>query len=221
MLASDLNNPEFVGAVNPDSALAVTFRWDKRLNEFRSKEEGRPIYDWMDWIHIQVPGNQLTDINRPAESRDKLRFPIQWARYQAAKEGGTVIGVGTPLEQWPLIGREVAESLRYFKFFTVENIAEAADGAIQGIGMAGGMDPLALKEKARAWLKAARTDADATKQAELLEQKEKEIAELRAKQEETNAKIDALMNMLQQQQAQAHDGEEVRRGPGRPRKEAA
>ena len=100
MLASDLNNPEFVGATNPDSALAVTFRWDKRLNEFRSKEEGRPIYDWMDWIHIQVPGNQLTDINRPVESRDKLRFPIQWARYQAAKEGGTVVGVGTPLEQW-------------------------------------------------------------------------------------------------------------------------
>ena len=67
MLASDLNNPEFSGATNPDAALAVEFRLDKVLNEFRSNQEGRPMYDWVDFVRICVPGNNLSVIDRPAQ----------------------------------------------------------------------------------------------------------------------------------------------------------
>lgn len=197
MLASDVNNPEFVGASNPDSALIVTFRWDKKLNEFRSKEEGRPIYDWMDWIRIEIPGNNLCNVDRPVYAADKLRFPIQWARYEQVKSGGPTITAGTPLEQWPMVSREIAEALRYFKFYTVENIAEASDGALQGIGMAGGMAPLALRDRAQAWLRAAKGQADATKLAEENAEKDKQIEELRRGQEEMQEQMRALLAAVQ------------------------
>lgn len=218
MLASDMNNPEFVGAQNPDSALAVAFRWDKKLNEYRSKEEGRPIYDWMDWIRIEVPGNNLTNVDRPVYPADKLRFPIQWARYEQVKNGGPLMTAGTPLEQWPLVSREIAEALRYFKFYTVENIAEASDGALQGLGMAGGMAPLTLRDKAQAWLRAAKGSADATKAAEEIAEKDRQIEELRKGQEEMQAQMRTLLNAVRAQSASSS----AKAKPGRrPREKSA
>ena len=207
MLASDVNNPEFSGASNPDAALHKEFRLDKILNEFRSNQEGRPIYDWVDFVRICVPGNNLSVIDRPAHAGDKARFPLEWARYEQSKEGAAVDMVGTPIAQWPLIGRDQAESLRFHKFYTVESIANASDQMVQRLGMAAGMDPYTLRQKAQAYLRAAEQTADAVNREDEIRKKDEEIAALREQQEVMAAQLAELMN--------------DKRGPGRPRKEAA
>ena len=206
MLASDLNNPEFSGASNPDAALAVEFRLDKVLNEFRSNQEGRPMYDWVDFVRICVPGNNLLVIDRPAHAGDKQRFPIHWARYEQSKEGAVEV-VGTPIAQWALIGRDQAESLRFHKFYTVETIANSSDQMVQRLGMAAGMDPYTLRQKAQAYLRAASDTAEAVNREDELRKKDEEIAALREQQEAMAAQLAELMA--------------DKRGPGRPRKEAA
>jgi hypothetical protein len=201
MLASDLQNPEFAGATNPDSALHVEFRYDKLLNEYRSQQEGRPVYDWMDCIRIQVPGNNLTVIDRPAHSGDKHRFPLHWARYEQSKETPGQVE-GTPIDQWALIGRDQAETLRYNKFFTVEAIANASDQMITRIGMGAGMDPYSLRKKAQAYLQAAKATAEGVNREDELRERDEKIA----KQQE----------MLEAMQAQLAELTAQKRGPGRP-----
>lgn len=205
MLASDLNNPEFSGASNPDSALHVEFRYDKVLNEFRSQQEGRPIYDWTDWVRISVPGNNLSVIDRPAHNGDKMRFPMHWARYEQSRETPGQVD-GTPIDQWALIGRDQAETLRYFKFYTVESIASASDQMITRIGTAGGMDPYTLRTKAQAFLQAAKATAENVNREDELRKRDEQIA----KQQE----------MLEAMQAQLAELTAQKRGPGRPAKAA-
>ena len=205
MLASDLQNPEFSGATNPDSALHVEFRHDKLLNEFRSQQEGRPIYDWMDFVRISVPGNNLSVIDRPAHNGDKMRFPLHWARYEQSKETPGQVE-GTPIDQWALIGRDQAETLRYFKFFTVESIAGASDQMITRLGSGAGMDPFTLRTKAQAYLQAAKVAAEGVNREDELRKRDEQIA----KQQE----------MLEAMQAQLAELTAQKRGPGRPAKAA-
>lgn len=207
MLASDINNPEFAGAANPDSALWVEFRHDKIMDEFRSQQEGKPVYRWCDFVKIMVPGNNLSIIDRVATDADKARFPLHWARYQQSKETPVDV-IGTPIDQWTLIGRDQAESLRYNKFFTVESIANASDGALSRLGMAAGLDPFTLRTRAQAYLQAAKTGADAASREDELRKRDEQIAKQQAQIEAMQAQMQALLE------------HQNKRGPGRPPKAA-
>lgn len=163
MLASDANNPQFVGAHNPDAALVVKF-YSKAVHQpYESQKQGRPIYLDVDFIQIFTPGNQLNIIDTPARPEHKTRFPQQWAMYEQGK--GTGMEMGTPLNQWPQLSSAQAEELRGVKFYTVEQIANASDGQLQSIGMAGGMDVHVLRARARAFLDAAAGNAPTEKLA--------------------------------------------------------
>lgn len=164
MLASDLNNPEFTGAINPDSRLAVNFYSRLVQNNFKTEKEGRPIYESKDYVKIFIPGDSTTVIDTPVTEEYKKRFPLHWAHYQ--NTGGGSKDIGTPLIQWPLISAVVAKELEHFNFKTVESVAFASDQQIQSIGMAGGMSPLALRDKAKSFLAFAKDSAVADKQAE-------------------------------------------------------
>ena len=173
MLASDAQNPNFVGAHNPDAALAVRFYSRAVQNNFETSKQGRPIFQDVDYIEITTPGNQLNIIDTPVREQHKMRFPLQWAAYQNAHSGDQR-EIGTPLKQWPLLTLAQAEELRGIKFFTVEGIANASDLQINNIGMIGGMAPQALRERAKAYLQAAAGTANvehqATENAKLQEQ---------------------------------------------------
>src|ERR1035437_7478036 len=134
MLASDDNNPEFAGARNPDSLLHVRFYERALPNNFRSVEEGRPIYDNITFIEIHTPGNQLNIIDRPKRQEDELRFRPQWQFFKDAHSDDPA-KQGTPLSQWPLVDIAKAEMLKALKFFTVEQVAFASDEQIAHIGM--------------------------------------------------------------------------------------
>jgi len=191
-LASDIDNPQFAGAVPDTTGLGVRFFKDVRRNEFQSEQQGRPIFEDVTMIHIVLPGNNLFDVKEVVREDHKRRFPLQWAAFQNAQDGKDPMMIGTPLEQWPLIGRAQAEELKGMKFFTVESVANASDATLARMGMAGGMAGHALRERAQRFLEVARDNSAVNKQAE-------EIERLRNEQRAKDAEHAAALEKMQRQ----------------------
>lgn len=189
-LESDLANPNFAGARNPDDLLWVQFSIKPIRNTFRSENEGRPIFEDQLWIEIRVPGNALTIIERPALEADKLRFPRQWAYFQQT-HGTDGQNIGTPLSQWPLLRPSQVEELRALKFYTVEQVAFASDAQLSSMGMGPGMSPLSFRERAKLYLETARDNAVATRQAEEIKKRDEAIASMKAELEKLSAIVSA------------------------------
>ena len=188
-----------------DQSLFVRFYQKEVQNNFLTTENGRPIFQMVDCVRIEVPGDRLNIVDTEATEEYKKRFPIQWAQYQNEKSQGTPSDMqGTPLTQWPLLTAAQAAELKHFKFYTVEQIAASSDTQIQQIGMLTGMAPFAFRDKARAYLGQAGDSALVQKQAEELAKQNQTIADLQAQ-------IASIASRL---------GDE-KRGPGRPKKEPA
>ena len=171
-----------------DGRLAIKFYKYVQEDVAATVAEGRPICKEIDYIKIIVPGDTLSEIDRPVYESDKTRFPIQWANYMN-RVGDSGKYEGTPLTEWNLISRSQAEELRGRKFYTVEQIAGASDQQLQSIGMAAGMSPYTFRDKAKAFLDSAKTVADLTN-------REEELATLRAENARIKAETDAKMEAM-------------------------
>ena len=177
MLASDARNTEFIGAHDPDSLLAVTFYMRAVQNNFETLKQGRPIFTDRLFVKIMTPGNDLNIIDTFATEVDKKRFPRQWAHFQNSNTGDSR-EVGTPVGQWPLLTLAQGEELKGAKFFTVEQIAGASDLQLQSVGMIAGMNPMTLRDKAKAYLSAASGTALPQLQAEEIAKRDQQIKDL-------------------------------------------
>lgn len=191
-VASDLDNTDFAGAVNPDSRLAVQFYTRPLQNEFESDKQGRPIFQDVDFVKIFVPGDTTTIIDVPVREEHKKRFPLHWAHFQN-KHGGDSKEIGTPLSQWPRLSASQVEELRALKFYTVENIAAASDANLQRLGMVAGMSPYAFRDHAIRFLNIAKGDASAQAAEERVKALEAENAKLREDTEKKMAELQAQM----------------------------
>ena len=191
MIASDVNNPNFVGARNPDDALWAEFYDDTVLQTFLSQQEGRPIYHDVVKIRIRVPGNDMTVIDRPMEPQDKIRFPRQWLFYENKASDGA--HPGTPLRELPGLTKSVVENLRVAGFHTVEQVSAASDVSMQNLKMAVGMDPLAFRLRCQVFLNAAAENAPLTQMSAELEKRDAEMANLKAQLEAQNAMLAKLI----------------------------
>lgn len=190
MLATDDNNPEFVGARNPDSLLHVRFYERALANNFQSEKQGRPIFDTVVFIEIHTPGNQLNIIDRPKIKQDEFRFLQQWQHYVATHSDDPA-KQGTPLSQWPLLDVAKVEMLRAMKFFTVEQIAYASDEQINHLGMLAGMSPLSFRDRAKAYLEVARD-------ASVVSAREAELKDANAKLEAQAVEMAAMKAQMAQ-----------------------
>lgn len=213
MVASDLNNPEFAGATNPDARLVAQFYSKPVKMNFESQKQGRPIFADVDYVRIFVPGDATSIMDAPVREDHKARFPVQWAHYQN-KHGGDAKEIGTPLAQWPRITPAQAEELRALKFYTVESVANASDANIQRIGMIAGMSPYKFREHAQRFLQVAEGDSVAQAAEARVKALEEENAKLR---EEMKAQMEEVRAMMS---AQTKPADEAPRKPGRPRKDA-
>lgn len=202
MLASDVANPEFVGAYSPDSRLTVQFYSKPVEIPFQTEKQGRPIFEDRTYVKIFTPGDNLNQIDRPKRDDDEQRFPLQWAQY---KNKNVEQVVGTPISQWPLVSASKAEELKYMKFFTVESIAFASDEQISHLGMIAGMQPMAFREKAKQFLAVSQN-------ASILSERE---AQLKQQQELMAAQAEQLKIMQEQINAL-----QSKKKPGRPPKQA-
>lgn len=179
MLATDLNNPDFAGAINPDSKLSVQFYCRPVRNNFQSEKEQRPIFEDKDYVKIFIPGDATNIIDAPVTEEHKQRFPMHWAHFKNSTSGEA--NVGTPITQWPLVSRSMAEELKAVKFFTVESVALASDAQLQSIGMKAGMSPMSFREAAKAYLAVAKDAGIVARQAAENKALQEQLAALTAK----------------------------------------
>jgi hypothetical protein len=117
--------------------------------EFRSKQEGRPIFEDREFVRIIIPGDRRSMAVEPVNDEHKARWAAQ---YEAFKEGREMPLEGTPLSQWTPISRSAVEEFAYFHIRTVEDLAAVNDLQLQQLGM-GSRD---LRQKAKLFLEVAK-----------------------------------------------------------------
>lgn len=215
MLASDLNNPEFSGARDPDSGLYVEFYWNEPIDGWASREASSKAQrnvvvklPKQPFVRIMVPGDKTSEFTCAVEEAHKMRFPRQWLSWQIAEGliGGEEDIPGWKLTDWNELNQDMCRELQYLRFTTVEQLAGASDKQIQGIGMGG----LQLREKARV---ALRNKMGAETRA-AIESRDAENVALKERMELMQAQITQLI------ENQSAAGQEVvKRGPGRPPRE--
>lgn len=160
-----------------DSALMVRF-YERELEvPFETSVQGRPIFRMADFVRIETPGDRLNIIDTIADSGHKKRFPQQWAQYQNEKTSEQV--QGTLLRDWPLLNAAQARELTHYKFYTVEQIAQASDQQLNGIAMMVGQNATSFREKARAYIANAKDSAVVQAQSDELRKRDQEIQDLK------------------------------------------
>jgi len=190
---------------NPKAGLWVEFYPGKRYNEFRSKESGKPEFDLIPFIKKCNPGDPTNVIERPMNDSDRDEWPQQWAAYE--RRTSYRPETGTPVEDWPRLDVATVAKLKALEFHTVEQIAEASDQQCQRIGMG----CFELRTKAAAYVAAAKDSSLVQKQAEDLALRDQRIADLEATVLRLGSQLEAIQTL---------QGEPIKRGPGRPPKEA-
>ena len=193
-----------------DKGLFVEFRDEPIYNEFQSLATGKPHYDTKVMVKIYTPGDKTKVVDRLArlsdeEARslgippDSVRWPTQWAAYQ---RGQKAVMHGTPLSEWAKLNRQQVQEFNAFNLWTVEQLAEVSDVALDGLGHGG----RSLRDAAIAFLDQAKDASYVTKleskHAQEMEAMQRQIAELRAS-----------------MQGPDLGDEPAKRGPGRPRRE--
>lgn len=153
-----------------DETLYVKFYPGSRINQKKSKEEGRPIYDDTPYVQIMSPGNNRSRIDRPVQEEDKTRFVKQWDAFNSGDEEQLS---GTPLEHWPLMSTGQIEEMKYFKVFTVEQLANVSDANAQKF-----MGLHSLRKKAKEYLARAAEEAPLQRLQSELDVRDKKIEEL-------------------------------------------
>lgn len=117
-----------------DASMLCIFYKRAIHNEIKSAQAGRPIFDDIDFVKIQHPGERLNIVEREANALDKRRWPAQWSAYAAGKDQ---VAEGTPLGLlFPRHPSTIA-MLQAIGFMTVEHLASASATAIDAIGMHG------------------------------------------------------------------------------------
>lgn len=194
-IASDLNNRNFSGPVNPDSLLHVEFYWHEPEDVHKSEAAGKIVrLPKMPYVRIQNPGDKTSIMESPVLEQHKRRWPEKWLYWQMKE--GIIEGVGEvpgwKIEEWTHLNQEQVRELKFQRFSVVEQLAGASDEQVQKIGMGG----LALREAARQALR-SRMGAEVKEE---MQKKDAEIAALKAKdaeKEERLARLEALLTKPQ------------------------
>lgn len=209
MLASDLQNPEYVGSANPDEKLFVEFYMHKPEDPNKSAVAGKRIYgEETPYVRIQVPGDKTTVIETPVVEEHKRRWPQKYLYFQMQNGliGGDASIPGWRVEEWDYLTPDQVRELQYMRFSVVEQIAGASDAQVQRLGMGG----VGMRDAARKALR----DRMGAETREELAKKDAELAEMR----ERMAKLEALVMQAQQPAQPLVEPTEAPKKRGRPKK---
>jgi hypothetical protein len=135
--------------------VGVAFGLWPRLDKKATQEAGHDVYRDCEYVRISIPGDRSTLYFQPATDMDRKRFPKAYAVF---KGSGKEALQGMPIEQWPVVSRSLAMTLRACNIRTVEALAAVHDGHVDKLGF----NARELREKARAWLAQAKDGAAAT-----------------------------------------------------------
>lgn len=151
MIEADLSMTNM--ALNPrqggsdEHSVYAEFYMHPRLNQAKSREAGRQIFEDTPYVKIMIAGDKDSIVKRPVRERDKQRFPTKWQAFQNQEVQPMV---GTPLAEWAGCNRSMVEEFKQFGIRTVEDLVNMPDSQaskFMGINM--------LRTKAKAFLKDA------------------------------------------------------------------
>ena len=177
--------PNMSGPQPGDESLAVRFFFQPQQNTAKSKLEGRPIFEEMEFVEIAVPANKDSVVIRPATARDIDRFPRHYEAFKNRTDQAAV--EGTPLSAWPQVTRAQVEELAFFKVRSVEqlaNINDADAGKFMGIN--------ALRDSARVFLEQSKQDQPIAELNAKNSDLEAQIAQMQKDHDALTAKIDNM-----------------------------
>jgi len=170
-------------------------------NQFKSEQEGRPIFEMKCYIRKVPPGDKLVEIDRKASKQDFLRYPQEYEMYMNHQ---TTPVNGTPLEAWAQVTRAQVAEYKALNILTVEQLAELPDGYGHKI-----MGFQGWKQKAQSFLMAAKGQGEFDKLQTELRKRDEEIARMKANENATadmmrsmQARLDALEGSKSEQPAQ-------------------
>jgi hypothetical protein len=167
-----------------DDKLYVQFYVKAVMNNFKSAEAGRPIFDEKDFIRIIVPGDRNTVVDTVVSPEYAHRFR---SRYEAFKRNQAMPITGTPLSVWPHISVGMVAELAAAHVTTVEQLADLPDNLAQRF-----MGINSLREKAKVFLKAAEDGAASSKLQMELEQRDNEIEVMKRQMAEMQVALAAV-----------------------------
>lgn len=180
----------------PSKAGVIVVFYDKEVQDMqRTAEEGRACFKLKPYIRKEVPGDNLVAIDRPARDQDKYEFAKEWERYESKQ---TTVTDGTPVEQWPVLNRAQVAEFKALHIYTVEQFVEMPMG--HGSKIMGFNN---LREQAQKFLGWQKESA--------------QVAEIKAKDAEKDAKLAEQAEMLEQLQARLSALESAPKR-GKPRK---
>ena len=125
---------------------------NSKENPVKSREEGRPIFEDVEYVKIHIAGDPKNLQDRKVQDRDIERWPLH---YKAFKEGLEAPTEGTPITEWPVIGEAKRRELLALNIKTLEALAELPEGGIARLGI-GARE---LVKKAQAALEQAKGQA--------------------------------------------------------------
>ena len=207
-----------------DAQLMVEFFVEDVYQEFESEKQGRAIYKPVEKVRIFAPGAKSDIIqhvqydDQPNKPAHPNRFPRQWAAFKAQQEQ---IPDGTPLEMCKFIPSHRVKELKAMHIHTAEMLGNMSDMQIQTVGMDGRrLRDLCLayvsEDKGTKQLSAALAREAAMRDD--LEGMKTQMAELNA---HMSQKLHSEGKIYSEsvQTAPESQGPELRRRPGRPKKE--
>jgi hypothetical protein len=174
MQMADFNHNDFTraGASEADKSLLVKFFIKARPDSEKTLSEGRPVFKDVEYIDIKIPGNRNAGACRPATEDDKKRFP---AHYRAFKDRVNDAPMeGTPLTEWSLMSRSMAEELSFCHVKTVEQLATMADAQASRF-----MGLMPLRERAKLWLENSKKEKPMWEMDQKIRAQREEIEELK------------------------------------------
>lgn len=166
-----------------DEHLVVKFYQDDQKNERLTKERGYAVYEDVDMISINIPGDKQLTITAPADSvctmpsgdivAYKDRFPEDYERW---KQGQGAAVVGLPLKQCPFLSKAEISMLEGQNIFSVEQLSEMGGAPLRNLGPSGRK----WQQQALAFLQTAQGTRDATADAAEKAAMQERIAALEA-----------------------------------------
>lgn len=178
-----------MASVGPnDNNLIVLFYNKSVLNQARSKQEGKRIFESREFVKIQTPGETLNILDRPVQDSDKQRWPAQWDRFI---RGNTQIPDGIPISLLFPDKPNISDMLMSNSIHTVEQLANLSGHAIQSIGM--GCQEWV--NKAAKYMEQANKGVDYHRFNKALDEKDQQIATLTRQVEEMSRKINSVMRL--------------------------
>lgn len=160
--------------------LAVFFHREQVRNEFKSKEQGRPVF--VEKIMItKIPADQNLRVTRPMRESDKYEFETEWIHFERTGESRVL---GTPIEHWHAISDTQKAEFKAAGLHTVEQLANAPDSLIQK--WMGGSD---FRRKAQVFVESGK---DAELVARIKSESEAKITALEAKMAEMMTQMEQM-----------------------------